>query len=143
MQRICHAVNAKYPEMKFIGLCHAIAEMERDLPELLDTKFENIEYRAGGLNHISILVDVKYKDSQLDDYTLISQKALEYYNNYIIDFEKMNEQSTTPGAERGIFLKLFETYKKCRFYFSWSLFSRSNRRLSRRPKPCSTNYGNC
>lgn len=110
MQRICHAVNAKYPEMKFIGLCHAIAEMERDLPELLDTKFENIEYRAGGLNHISILVDVKYKDTQLDAYPLIRQKALEYYNNYIIDFEKMNEQSTTPGAERGIFLKLFETY---------------------------------
>ena len=34
MQRICHAVSVKYPEMKFIGLCHAIAEMERDLPVL-------------------------------------------------------------------------------------------------------------
>jgi alpha-galactosidase len=53
---------------------------------------------------------VKYKDSQKDAYPLIREKALEYYKNYIIDFEKMNEQSTTPGAERGIFLKLFETY---------------------------------
>ena len=110
MQRICHAVSVKYPEMKFIGLCHAIAEMERDLPELLKTDFSNIEFRAGGLNHISILVDVKYKDTQKDAYPLIREKALEYYNNYIIDFEKMNEQSTSPGAERGIFLKLFETY---------------------------------
>ena len=110
MQRICHAVSVKFPEMKFIGLCHAIAEMERDLPELMNTDFSNIEYRAGGLNHISILVDVKYKDSQKDAYPLIREKALEYYKNYIIDFEKMNEQSTTPGAERGIFLKLFETY---------------------------------
>ena len=63
MQRICHAVSIKFPEMKFIGLCHAIAEMERDLPELMNTEFSNIDYRAGGLNHISILVDVKYKDS--------------------------------------------------------------------------------
>jgi len=111
MQRICHAVNVKFPEMKFIGLCHAIAEMERDLPELLKTDFSNIEYRAGGLNHISILVDVRYKNTQKDAYPLIREKALEYYKNYIIDFEKMNEQSTSPGAERGIFLKLFETYK--------------------------------
>ena len=110
MQRICHAVNFKYPEMKFIGLCHAIAEMERDLPELLKTEFDNIEYRAGGLNHISILTEVRYKDTQEDAYPLIRKKALDYYSNYVIDFEKMNEQSTTPGAERGIFLKLFETY---------------------------------
>ena len=75
MQRICHAANVKYPEMKFIGLCHAIAEMERDLPELLQTDFSNIEYRAGGLNHISILIDVKYKDSQKDAYPLIREKA--------------------------------------------------------------------
>ena len=110
MQRICHAVTVKYPEMKFIGLCHAIAEMERDLPELMDTEFKNIEYRAGGLNHISILTEVRYKDSQKDAYPLIRDKATEYYKNYVIDFEKMNEQSTSPGAERGIFLKLFETY---------------------------------
>ncbi len=110
MQRICHAVGTKFPNMKFIGLCHAIAEMERDLPELLNTKFSNIEYRAGGLNHISILTEVRYKDTQKDAYPLIREKALEYYKNYIIDFEKMNEQSTSPGAERGIFLKLFETY---------------------------------
>ena len=110
MQRICHAVSVKYPDMKFTGLCHAIAEMERDLPELMKTEFSNIEYRAGGLNHISILVDVKYKDTQKDAYPMIREKALEYYKNYIIDFEKMNEQSTSPGAERGIFLKLFKTY---------------------------------
>ena len=83
MQRICHAVTVKYPEMKFIGLCHAIAEMERDLPELMDTEFKNIEYRAGGLNHISILTEVKYKDSQRDAYPLIRDKAMEYYKNYV------------------------------------------------------------
>ena len=32
MQRICHAVNTKYPNLKFTGLCHEIASMERQLP---------------------------------------------------------------------------------------------------------------
>ena len=51
-----------YPEMKFIGLCHEISSMERQLPDILKTPFENIEYRAGGLNHFSILVEAKYKN---------------------------------------------------------------------------------
>ena len=76
MQRICHAVSVKYPEMKFVGLCHAIAEMERDLPELLNTEFSNIEFRAGGLNHISILVDVKYKDSQMGTRFVSDRKSV-------------------------------------------------------------------
>ena len=39
----------------------------------MNTKYDNIEYRAGGLNHISILVDVKYKDSQMDAYPLLGE----------------------------------------------------------------------
>ena len=94
-----------------LSSCSSLQDINKmNITTILKTDFSNIEFRAGGLNHISILVDVKYKDTQKDAYPLIREKALEYYNNYIIDFEKMNEQSTSPGAERGIFLKLFETY---------------------------------
>jgi len=136
MQRICHAVSVKFPDLKFIGLCHAIAEMERDLPELLDTDFSNIEYRAGGLNHISILIDVKYKDSQKDAYPLIRKKALQYYKNYIIDFEKMNEQSTSPGAERGIFLNPTLGFSK-----RTNLLKVSEGLGNHLPEPCSEQLG--
>ena len=53
MQRICHAVTTKFPELKFIGLCHEIASMERQLPDLMKTDFSNINFRAGGLNHFT------------------------------------------------------------------------------------------
>ena len=33
MQRICHAVTTKFPDLKFIGMCHEIASMERQLPD--------------------------------------------------------------------------------------------------------------
>ena len=60
MQRVCQTVTTKYPEMKFVGLCHEIASMERQLPDILNTPFNNIQYRAGGLNHFSILVEARY-----------------------------------------------------------------------------------
>ena len=73
MQRICHAVTTKFPNLKFIGMCHEIASMERQLPSLMETDFSNIEYRAGGLNHLSILIEVNYKNTGKDGYPIINQ----------------------------------------------------------------------
>ena len=64
MQRICHTVTTKYPELKFTGLCHEIASMERQLPTIMETNFSNIAIKAGGLNHFSILLEAKYKDTK-------------------------------------------------------------------------------
>ncbi len=107
MQRVCQTVTTKYPEMKFIGLCHEISSMERQLPDILKTPFENIAYRAGGLNHFSILVEARYKDSGKDAYPLIREKASNYFKNYINDHEV---QSQKPGGERGVFFELFNRY---------------------------------
>tara|TARA_B100000686_G_scaffold250424_1_gene260602 strand:+ start:66 stop:1382 length:1317 start_codon:yes stop_codon:yes gene_type:complete len=107
MQRVCQTITTKYPKMKFVGLCHEIASMERQLPEIMDTPFENIEYRAGGLNHISILVEAKFKDSGKDAYPLIREKAPDYFKNYVNDHEIY---SAKPGAERGVFFELFNRY---------------------------------
>ena len=68
--------------MKFVGLCHEIASMERQLPDMMNTTFDNIEYRAGGLNHFSILVEAKYKDTKKDAYPLIRERATNYFKNY-------------------------------------------------------------
>ena len=107
MQRVCQTVTTKYPEMKFIGLCHEISSMERQLPDILKTPFENIQYKAGGLNHFSILVEARYKDSGKDAYPLIREKASNYFKNYINDHEV---QSQKPGGERGVFFELFNKY---------------------------------
>ena len=107
MQRVCQTVTTKYPEMKFVGLCHEIASMERQLPEIMETPFENIEYRAGGLNHFSILVEARYKDSGKDAYPVIRENGPSYFKNYINDHEV---QSQKPGGERGVFFELFNKY---------------------------------
>ena len=83
MQRICHAVTTKYPDLKFTGLCHEIKSMERQLPTLMETKLNNIEIKAGGLNHLSILIEAKYKDTQKNGYPMIRNKFRDYYSNFI------------------------------------------------------------
>ena len=90
MQRICHALTTKFPNLNIIGLCHEIHSMERQLPTLLDTNLDNIEFEAGGLNHFSILLDVKYKDSKKDGYPIIRDKFNCYYSNLINDHEGLS-----------------------------------------------------
>ena len=107
MQRVCQTITTKYPNMKFVGLCHEIASMERQLPDMMNTTFDNIEYRAGGLNHFSILVEAKYKDTKKDAYPLIRERATNYFKNYVNDHEV---QSKKPGGERGVFFELFKRY---------------------------------
>lgn len=108
MQRICHAVTTKFPDLKFIGLCHEIASMERQLPTLMETEFSNIEIKAGGLNHLSILLEARYKDSQKDGYPIIREKFDSYYSSLV----NINDDyhRSKPGGERGVFFELYKTY---------------------------------
>ncbi len=61
MSRICTTVHAVFPRLKFIGLCHEIASLERYLPAMLNTAFDNLELYAAGLNHFSCLLSARYK----------------------------------------------------------------------------------
>ena len=105
MQRVCHAVTSKYPDLKFIGLCHEIASMERQLPTLMETDYSNIEIKAGGLNHLSILIEAKYKDTQKDGYPIIHQKFESYYSQLTSEY-----YPSKPGGERGVFFELYKIY---------------------------------
>ncbi len=105
MQRICHAVTSKYQDLKFTGLCHEIASMERQLPTIMETDYSNIEIKAGGLNHLSILLDVKYKDTQKDGYPIIHKKFKDYYSKLTSEY-----YPSKPGGERGVFFELYKIY---------------------------------
>ena len=107
MQRICHAVTTKFPDLRFIGLCHEIKSMNRQLPDLMETEMHNIEYRAAGLNHLSILLEARYKNTGKDGYPIIKQNFDAYFSDLV---NKHDAKPSNPGAERGVFRKLFKTY---------------------------------
>lgn len=79
MSRITTTVHRAYPGIKFIGMCHEIASLERHLPPMLEQPRENIHYRAGGLNHFSVMTDVTYVDSGKSAYDDVRARAEGYF----------------------------------------------------------------
>ncbi|CAI0770136.1 Alpha-glucosidase [Serratia proteamaculans] len=80
MSRICTTVHRRFPQLNFVGMCHEIASLERYLPEMLGTSFDNLTLRAAGLNHFSVLLEASYKDSGKDAYADVRAKAPDYFS---------------------------------------------------------------
>ncbi|MBP1129862.1 MULTISPECIES: alpha-glucosidase [Serratia] len=80
MSRICTTVHRRFPQLNFVGMCHEIASLERYLPEMLGTSFDNLTLRAAGLNHFSVLLEASYKDSGQDAYGDVRAKAPDYFS---------------------------------------------------------------
>lgn len=79
MTAITTTVLRKYPDLKFVGMCHEIASLERYLPAILDTPFSNLSLRSAGLNHFSALIEAHYRDSGKDAYPDILAKAPAFF----------------------------------------------------------------
>jgi alpha-galactosidase len=80
MSRICTTVTRRYPDLKFVGLCHEINSLRRDLPRILGVPFEELETVSGGLNHFSVLLEACYKETGEDAYPDIRDKAPAYFS---------------------------------------------------------------
>ncbi|MHA2203589.1 MAG: family 4 glycosyl hydrolase [Candidatus Hodarchaeales archaeon] len=75
MSRICLAIKRKFPNQRFVGLCHEIHNAIIWLPRILDTHFKNLDIKAGGLNHFGVVLEAKYRDTGKDAYPDIRKKA--------------------------------------------------------------------
>ncbi|NCB03093.1 MAG: alpha-glucosidase [Spirochaetia bacterium] len=133
MTAITTAVLRRYPEMKFIGLCHEVLSHERYLPTILETPFDNLFLRSGGLNHFSVLLEARYKDTNMDAYGDILKKAPPFFEKeigfsdmleYVLRTGKVphtegstgrtlidHPYSAKPWADRTLFKTLLETYQ--------------------------------
>ena len=81
MSRICTTVKRKYPDLRLIGLCHEVASLPMHLPRMLETPLSNLSFKAGGLNHFSVLLEVKYKDTGKDAYPDVRERAPAYFKD--------------------------------------------------------------
>lgn len=81
MSRICTTVTRAFPDLKFIGLCHEITSLEFFLPWILGIPYEALKVRAAGLNHFSVVVTAKYKETGVDAYPDIRAKSPQFFAN--------------------------------------------------------------
>ena len=102
MTAIATTVMRRFPQLKFIGMCHEIASLGRYLPEILGTPLENLSFRAAGLNHFSVLLEARYIDSGKDAYPDIMEKApgfFEWEPGYTDVYEFARRTGTVPDTE--------------------------------------------
>ena len=50
------AISAKYPAIKQVGLCHSVQGTALELAHDLDIPYEQIRYRAAGINHMAFFL---------------------------------------------------------------------------------------
>lgn len=81
MSRICTTVHRAYPELRFIGLCHEIASLRLLLPFILGLPYEQLEVRAAGLNHFSVVLSARYTADGRDAYPDIRNKGPQFFAN--------------------------------------------------------------
>jgi alpha-galactosidase/6-phospho-beta-glucosidase family protein len=132
MSRICTTVHRALPDLRFVGLCHEVSSLERYLPSLLDTPFDNLDLVAGGLNHYSCLLKAHYRETGEDAYPDILQKAPAFFEylpgasdllahyrrtGRFVETEGVTEldrtvlQSSRRLVERGLFQFILENYQ--------------------------------
>jgi len=127
MSRICTTVQRRFPDLKLIGMCHEIASLAQHLPRMLETPPAELEYRAGGLNHFSVLLSVRYRSSGRDAYPEVRRLAPAYFRSMpetkdIHAFLEAHGRlpsgeeeaallgQARPWGERGLFRVILETY---------------------------------
>ncbi len=132
MTAITTTVLRRFPGLRFYGLCHEIASLERYLPLILQTSFDNLELRAAGLNHFSVLVSARYRDSGRDAYPDILARAPSFFETlpgysdvleYIMNTGNIpttegatglpdigRTKSRRPWSDRGVFRQILERF---------------------------------
>ena len=81
MSRICTTVRRRFPALNFIGLCHEIASLERHVPAILELPYAEMQLRAGGLNHFSVLLAATHTPTGRDLYPDLLARAPAYFDS--------------------------------------------------------------
>lgn len=95
MTKICTAIKRRHPHMKLVGICHEVASLPEHLPEILQVPLDELDFKAGGLNHFSVLLDVRYAKSGKDAYPDLRKAAPAYFAGM---------------GERGVFMEILKRF---------------------------------
>ena len=87
VSRVCLAIKRSVKNLKFIGLCHQIGFMNRNLPRMFDVPLKQLKMKIGGLNHFAFLLGLENKTTGKDLMPKFNKKALDYFTEHEQRFE--------------------------------------------------------
>jgi alpha-galactosidase len=74
--RICLAAR-RYTDLQFVGLCHGIGMAQHAIGQTLGLPPEEIDPKAGGLNHLNWILELRHKVTGQDLYPAFRRAAAE------------------------------------------------------------------
>ena len=74
--RICLAAR-RYTDLQFVGLCHGIGMAQHAIGQTLGLPPEEIDPKAGGLNHFNWILDLRHRSTGEDLYPAFKRAAAE------------------------------------------------------------------
>ncbi len=83
MTAIATTVKRKYPEARFVGMCHEIGWLSRWLPRMLDKDIGDLSFRAAGLNHFSCMYQLSDAKTGEDLYPRVLEKADRFFRTEV------------------------------------------------------------
>ncbi|TXT59708.1 MAG: Alpha-glucosidase [Promethearchaeota archaeon] len=81
MNRICLAIKRKFPDLKFVGLCHEYHHFMILIEKITNIPIEKLDIKAGGLNHFGVILEIKAKETGKDLYPIIRKNGPEFLYN--------------------------------------------------------------
>jgi len=93
--------GVRVSRLPIVGLCHSIQHTSRQLAEYLDIPYQEIFWRAAGINHLAWFVELS-RDGQ-DLYPLLRERARrpEIYEQDPVRFEMMLDLGAFPTESSG------------------------------------------
>lgn len=87
--------------LPLVGLCHSIQNTSRELAEYMDLPYEEIDWRAAGINHLAWFVKLERKGQDL--YPYLRERCLipEVYEKDPVRFEMMRHLGAFPTESSG------------------------------------------
>jgi alpha-galactosidase len=78
MNRICLAIKRRFPDLKFVGLCHEYQHFVILIEKIVNIPIEKLDIKAGGLNHFGVILEIKEKETGKDLYPIIRKNGPEF-----------------------------------------------------------------
>jgi alpha-galactosidase len=103
---------ARYTDMPVVGLCHSIQNTARELAEYLGMAYEDLDWRAAGINHLAWLVKLE-RDGE-DLYPLLRERIKDptIYEQDPVRFDMMRHLGAFPTESSGHVSEYTAYYRK-------------------------------
>ena len=99
-------------KLPVVGLCHSIYHTSHQLAEYLDVPYDELKWRAGGINHMAWFVELSHEGKNMYPYLNEKIKDLSFLERDPVRFDAMKYLGAFVSESSGHFSEYVPYYRK-------------------------------